>query len=201
MHKRNHAGFTIIELIVTIIIIGILATLVIVGYTNMQERAYSARVISAVDDYAKGIKLYHTFNGHFPDYGSTWGTCLGRTSDYPAADGFPAGACYIRSDGSSAQYASDNLYNELKTIMDDMPDPTLKIAEETYGSGVKGRYRGIYYEHQNNSPGSTFADWAYVEYVVRGKVPCPQEYVSRYSDTDNVTFCSQVIYAGSGGTD
>lgn len=199
--KHNNRGFTIVELLIVIVVIGILSTITVVAFRNIQERAYSTRVIATVDSYAKGLKMYHIINGRFPNYGSTWGTCLGRTSDYPAADGFPAGACYMRSDGSSTDYASDNLYNELQTIMKTMPDPTIRLAEETYGSGVKGRYRGIYYEHQNNSPASIYPDWAYVEYVVKGQVACPQEYVVRYKAADNVTFCSQIVWAQDGGID
>ena len=201
MNKRIESGFTIVELLVVIVVIGILSAIGVVAFRNIQERAYSARVISAVDSYGKGLKMYHITNGRFPDYGTSWGTCLGRTTDYPAADGFPAGACYMRSDGTSIEYANDNLYSELQTIIKTMPDPTLKLAEETYGSGVKGRYRGIYYEHQNNSPGSTWPDWAYVEYVVKGQVPCPQDYSTRYSAVDNVTFCSTIVWAQDAGSD
>lgn len=199
---KKHNGFTIVELLIAIVVIATLASITVVAFNSVQERAYSARVIATVDSYSKALKLYHIQNGRFPDYGNTWGTCLGRTADYPAADGFPAGACSMFSDGSSIDYANDNLYNELKTIMPNMPDPRTKVAEESgFSGGRKLRKRGIYYEHQNNSPGSTYPDWAYVEYIVRGNVPCPQKYVTRYEPADNVTFCSNIIHAQDAGID
>jgi hypothetical protein len=82
-----------------------------------------------------------------------------------------------------------------------MPDVSLKEVKENYSSGASTVYRGIYYEHQNNPPGSGYQDWAYMEYVVTGKVPCPQAYSTRYSDTDNVTFCSTIVDAQDNGID
>lgn len=201
---RKPYGFTIVELLVAIVVIAVLASITVVAYTNVQERAYSSRVISVVEAYAKALRIYHIQNGKFPYYGTTWGACLGGTAQYPATADFPAGACtkYTSSGGSvSYDYASDNFNNEIKTVLGTLPDVTLRVAKENYGSGASTMYRGIYYEHQNNSPGSTYADWAFMEYVVKGKVPCPKEYTTRYSTTDNVTYCNQIVWAQDAGID
>jgi len=196
-------GFTIVELLVVVVVIAILAGITVVAFDNIQQRAASARVIATVDAYSKALKIYHIQNGRFPSYGTTWGACLGGTAQYPATADFPAGACtrYTNSMGSvSHDYASDNFNNEIKTVLSSMPDVTLKIAKEDYGGGASTMYRGIYYEHQNNS-GGTYPDWAYVEYVVSGKVPCPNAYSTRYKADGNVTFCSNLIVAGDTGVD
>lgn len=197
-------GFTIVELLVAIVVIAVLASITVVAYNNVQQRAYSAKVISAVDTYVKALKIYHIQNGRFPSYGTTWGACLGGTAQYPATADFPAGACtrYTSSGGVvSHDYASDSFNDEMKTVLKTLPDVSLREAREVYGSGASTMYRGIYYEHQNNSPGSTYADWGYVEYVVSGNVPCPQAYSTRYNAAGNVTFCSTIIWAGDGGVD
>jgi prepilin-type N-terminal cleavage/methylation domain-containing protein len=64
-------GFTIVELLVAVVVIAVLASITVVAYNNVQQRAYSAKVISAVDTYTKALKMYHIQNGRFPDYGPT----------------------------------------------------------------------------------------------------------------------------------
>lgn len=199
--RKNLSGFTLVEITVVIVVISILATTTALAYNNVQQRAYSARVISVTDAYAKALQLYHVRHGAFPDYGPTWGTCLGRPSDYPAANGFPAGACTVytnRNGVQSSDFASDSFYNDLSTVMSPMPDPTIKIATESYGVYGSTMYRGIYYEQQNNSPGTSYGDWGYVEYVLNGIVACPQAYVTRHEADGNVTFCSHIIQSDTG---
>ena len=202
--KLNRRGFTIVELLIVIVVISILSAVAVVAFNGVQDKAYSSKVISAVDTYSKALKMYHIQNGRFPSYGTTWGACLGGAAQYPATALFPAGACtrHTSAFGNvSHDYASDSFNNEMKTILRTMPDVSLKEVKETHSGGASSVYRGIYYEHQNNSPGSSYPDWAYMEYVVTGNVPCPQDYATRYSDTDNVTFCSTLVRAQDTGID
>lgn len=62
-------------------------------------------------------------------------------------------------------------------------------------------FRGFYYEHQNNAPGSQYPDWAYIEYIFDGQGECPKEYVERHNDDINTTFCSRIIQAADTGID
>jgi prepilin-type N-terminal cleavage/methylation domain-containing protein len=197
-------GFTIVELLVVIVVIGILTAIGVVAFNNVQERAYSASTISTTDAYSKALRMYHIINGRFPNYGSAWSTCLGSTADYPASSDFPAGACTKHTDTSGVatyDYASDAFYNELKTIMKTMPNPKVRVVKNSYPNGSSVIYRGIYYEHQNNAPGSPYVDWAYVEYVLKGKVPCPHSYSDDYDSALNITFCSQLVNAMDTGID
>ena len=202
--KLNRRGFTIVELLIVIVVISILSAVAVVAFNGVQDKAYSSKVISAVDTYSKALKMYHIQNGRFPSYGTTWGACLGGAAQYPATALFPAGACTRHTSPSgtvSYDYASDSFNNEMKTILTTMPDVSLKEATSSGGSGYTTVYRGIYYEHQNNQPGASYPDWAYMEYVVAGNVPCPQDYATWYDDTDNVTFCSTLVRAQDTGID
>ena len=199
---RTGAGFTIIELLIVIVVIAILASITAVVYAGIQDKAYNTKIVAAVDAYSKSIQMYHIQNGSFPNYGTTWGSCLGRTSDYPATGDWPEGACTIyRSSGGqiSHDYASDEFDDELSAFVGGLPDPKVPEVREDYSSGGYSRYRGIYYEHQNNASGSSVADWAYVEYVIKGQHECPNKYVDRFNG--QVTFCSRIIWATDGGTD
>jgi prepilin-type N-terminal cleavage/methylation domain-containing protein len=80
---KNTAGFTIVELLIVIVVIGILAAITIVSYNGIQERARKTNLISAVKAYTTALNLYRIANNTYP---STQTVCLGigyidRTSD------------------------------------------------------------------------------------------------------------------------
>lgn len=59
-------GFTIVELLIVIVIIGILAALVVVAYNGIQNRAYDTTVRTDLNNVGKKIKLYLIDNGTAP---------------------------------------------------------------------------------------------------------------------------------------
>lgn len=82
MHKRlwaSHRGFTIVELLIVIVIIGILAALVIVAYNGIQDRARAASASSHAAQVRRGPDMENaTFYYQF-DQGS--GSAVTDTSD------------------------------------------------------------------------------------------------------------------------
>jgi prepilin-type N-terminal cleavage/methylation domain-containing protein len=190
----NSRGFTLVELLIVIVVIAILAAISIVAYNNIQERAYSARVITTVDTYARALQMYHIEHGQFPPSGIN-ASCLGRTSDYPAADGYAEGTCMKTHTGLNSAAANDDFADDLDQYMErPLPDPTIRPTREDMGSWWT-EYRGIYYEQWRS--GNT--DNAFMEYAVKGKVPCPKAYTTRYSEEGNVTYCSQRMRLQAGG--
>lgn len=150
------------------------------------------QLTSTVNSYSKALKLYWVDHGKFPDYGGSWGTCLGKVSDYPADGALPAGACTHASNGSYTNYANDSFYNDLNGYMKGSL-PSGKIRTATDAGGIT--YRGIYYEHQDNPTGSAYPDWAYLEFITKGKVSCAGTKDSFYNLSANVTYCGYVILA------
>lgn len=212
MFQRNRPqvvsnGFTLVELLIAIVVIAILASISVGAYSNIQDRAYSTDLLSRTDAYDKGLKLYHIKNGRFPYYGESWGTCIGKVSDYPAGDGYSEGSC-MKSlrDGVvvGEEFVSEAIMDELGTIVTSLPSGKIRESKEsgTYGGQLYERYqRGLYYEHQNNPPGSQYADWAYIEYMYDGHGACPKSFVERYNEDTNTSFCSRIVWAGDGGID
>ena len=59
-------GFTIVELLVVIVVIGILAAITIVSYTGITQRATVATLQSDLDNASKKLKMYYTLYGSYP---------------------------------------------------------------------------------------------------------------------------------------
>lgn len=55
--KRRRAGFTIVELLIVIVVIGILAAITIVAYNGVQQRARVSRANSELETLAKAIMV------------------------------------------------------------------------------------------------------------------------------------------------
>lgn len=68
MRSAQVKGFTIVELIVVIVVIGILTALVVVGYNGIQLRSRTAIVQASVEQTGKQLDLYKTDNnGQYPE--------------------------------------------------------------------------------------------------------------------------------------
>ncbi|MEO7904863.1 MAG: prepilin-type N-terminal cleavage/methylation domain-containing protein [Candidatus Saccharimonadales bacterium] len=64
--NKVRAGFTIVELIVVIVVIGILATITMVSYDNIRSKGYDSQRISDAKSIQESIELYRIKNNAFP---------------------------------------------------------------------------------------------------------------------------------------
>lgn len=64
--KLKGYGFTIVELLVVIVVVAILATISIVSYTSIQDRARIAVIQSNISTAAKHLEIWNLDNGHYP---------------------------------------------------------------------------------------------------------------------------------------
>ncbi len=74
MSFRGNQGFTLIELMVVVVIIGILAAIAIPKFQDVTESAKNAACRSNLRNIAGALNLYHADNGEFPGafQGHTW---------------------------------------------------------------------------------------------------------------------------------
>jgi general secretion pathway protein G len=70
MNIRRQVGFTIVELLIVIVIIGILAAITIVAYNGIQQRARDSARTSDISGIQTALELYRADNGNYPSAGT-----------------------------------------------------------------------------------------------------------------------------------
>lgn len=67
--RQSRRGFTIVELLIAIVVIGILAALTVVSYNGIQNRAYESTVKNHLTNAYKRLALYKidASNGRYPE--------------------------------------------------------------------------------------------------------------------------------------
>lgn len=65
--KSNNTGFTIVELLIVIVVIGILAAITIVAFNGVQDKARDASAKSGATQAYKKLEAYKALNGAYPN--------------------------------------------------------------------------------------------------------------------------------------
>jgi prepilin-type N-terminal cleavage/methylation domain-containing protein len=65
--KKRNQGFTIVELLIVIVVIGILALLVITTYSGIQAKARNSKRSADVKSLQTQIEAYFSQNGYYPN--------------------------------------------------------------------------------------------------------------------------------------
>lgn len=65
-NRSRRAGFTLLELLVVVVIVGLLAMLVGPRYFSKLERSKAQIVRAQIDSMDKGVVQYRIDNGHYP---------------------------------------------------------------------------------------------------------------------------------------
>lgn len=65
--KRKESGFTIVELLIVIVVIGILAALVITTFSGIQKKARDTERTTDIKALHGQIEAYFAQNGYYPD--------------------------------------------------------------------------------------------------------------------------------------
>lgn len=88
---RRRQGFTIVELLIVIVVIGILAAISTVAYNGTQQRTRDMSRISDLRGLQKVIEMYYIDNGSYPLPGNGSGSWTGQCTTYGAKDDYIVG--------------------------------------------------------------------------------------------------------------
>ncbi len=67
--KKQNKGFTIVELLIVIVVIGILALLVITTYAGIQAKARNTKRQTDLKSLQTKLEAYYNDNGYYPNLG------------------------------------------------------------------------------------------------------------------------------------
>lgn len=90
---KKNKGFSLIELLVVISIIGVLTTVLAMNFVGSRERARDAQKIQNLNSIKNALRMYYNDNQVYPD---TWNNFIG-TSGYVAAGLGTSGYTYTRT--------------------------------------------------------------------------------------------------------
>jgi general secretion pathway protein G len=180
--QRTRHGFTIVELLIVIVVIGVLAAITVVAYNGITGRAENTKTISAASAFAKSISLYKTTNQLYP---SVTNACVGPTGTTCSNVSDSTGAC----GGLGAAAYKSALETAVQTQVAALPTP----STQRIPCGGK-EYGGILY-HSPDSGSS-----AQLRTFLRGDVTCdplPTQASSAKTQIDSLTICTYTFSANS----
>jgi prepilin-type N-terminal cleavage/methylation domain-containing protein len=139
MKKSGQTGFTVVELLIVVIVIGIIAAVTVVGFSAAQDRARAASAAGDISKASRKAGLVKTLNGSFVTtadlltgenaikvgQGSyrVFSVCANAAGSFAAAAETRNGDVYYSLNGGSV--TKDNALNSLN------PCPTLGVTSPT----------------------------------------------------------------------
>ena len=140
--KSDRAGFTIVELLIVIVVIGILAAITIVGFNGIQNRTHDTAVQSDLRNLAVKIREQEALTGSLP---------TGANSTITGITSFPV---------SKGSYATDthNLYYCTGTVG----------GAQIFGVAAKSKSGKVLQYHSNTGAGEFTGTWGYSSGICPG---------------------------------
>ena len=130
-HMSQKRGFTLIEMLIVIAIIGILASMVLVGLGPVQRQGRDSRRIGDLRQVQNALELYYNKCGHYPGDATCGSVALGDdwSGMSAALSGAGIGINTIPTDpsmGKAYHYATDLKTYVLGAELEETTNPNLR---------------------------------------------------------------------------
>lgn len=171
---NNEHGFTIVELLVVIVVIGILAAITVVSYTGITAKANEATIQSDSANNSKKLKMYFAEHNVFP-------SGINQSTGCPTGPVIDNNYCLKLSPGSSFVYTSDSPYQTFtlevtgiaKTYRTtDKTAPVAVVAAASFATA---------WGNNDDEYGNAVAQTSDGGYVVTGRNTAYDAYIAKYS--------------------
>lgn len=185
-YRVRRYGFTIIELLVVVVVVAVLASITVVAYNGVQDRAINSQTLTAVSQWEKILRTYQQLNPSTAGNGlplSDYNCLASASSNFPAGNGLTAGECmhgYPGFPNFSVVYSSA-LTTDLQTILG---------TTVTLPSGYLRPISGVIGSTQIYTQGLRYNNLA-IQYYLKGyNANCGRgALVTASSVGDTLTFC------------
>lgn len=142
MWAAKQKGFTIVELLIVIVVIGILAAITIVAYNGVQQRASNTQTTQALNGWVKALTLYKAEKGSWPN---GW-VCLGSGYGYGLSGTDASGTAQCRQTGATGYLETTAFNNAMKPyVSGTLPTPafvTARSDDTNWRRGLMYAYGG-----------------------------------------------------------
>lgn len=98
---KSERGFTIVELLIVVVIIGILAAIVIVAYNGVTNRAKSSKSAATASSIVKKLEAYNA-EGVGPGYPTAYSTTIAASANSATSYYIPAGSYTLKTTAVAA---------------------------------------------------------------------------------------------------
>lgn len=149
------AGFTLVELLIVIVVIGILAAITLVAYNGITQRANNTVTVQGTEAFVKAYSLYAIDNGSYP----TATGCLGT--------GYPGGHCLSQNSTAACLSTGGATSTAVNTALAPYLGgnlPTISMQQIPCGGTT---YIGSYAAYNSSTGGVT------VYMMLNGNQDCP----------------------------
>ena len=144
MGKNQKDGFTIVELLIVVVVIGILAAVTIIAYNGVQNRAKTATLQSDVSSSLKKIESYRVTTGSdlFPSDLAAAGLIASSGTTYKYDYSVEHNAyCLTATNGTQSYFVSSlsKVVTEGTCVMNFITNPSFEVATTSTWSENGGR--------------------------------------------------------------
>lgn len=180
--SRTLPGFTIVELLIVVVIIGILAAIVVVAYNGITQTAQINAVTAEANQWKKLFEVYKASTGSYPSPHASPTTGGGpgplAVNRYCLGTGFPqsAGTSYCFAYNNAQYQVAETTGASIRSQLSTISTPPTNTTKYMYGSVV-----GPYLRYVSASdvrigttypPGITCPDGMLLEYQNLSRTDC-----------------------------